>query len=65
MRKIFASSPGWNGATEVDPEAHAVDAFAEPRNGRKQEEPDCRDAEEVAVRLEDAVVVAQHDERRH
>ena len=49
---------------DVDPELHAVDSLAEPRNGREQEEEDRRDSEQVAVRLEHAVVVAQRDQRR-
>ena len=54
MRKIFASSPGWNWRTEVDPELHAVDARAEAGHRRKEEQRDRRDAEQVAVRLEHA-----------
>ena len=42
---------------------HAVDPLAEPRNGREQEQEDGRDAEQVAVRLEHAVVVPQRDQR--
>ena len=49
---------------DADPQTDAVHALADSRHRREEQQPDGGDAEEVAVRLEDPVVVAEHDERR-
>ena len=47
---------------DVDPELDAVDPLPEPGDGRQHQQHDRRDAEDVLVALEDAVVEAQPDE---
>src|SRR2546425_11307184 len=48
---------------EVDPEPGAVDGGAEPGQRRKNEQPDCRQAEDVLVALQPAVVASKGQER--
>src|SRR4249919_1682068 len=49
---------------EVHPQPRAVHLLADSGNRREEQQPHGGDAEEVAVRLEDAVVVPEPDERR-
>ena len=64
MRQIFASSPGWNWSGPMS--THRRTPFTRspmPGNRGQEQQADACDAEEVAVRLEDAVVVAEPDQR--
>ena len=63
MRKIFASSPGWNwSGPTLHPQPDAVHALPDARHRGKEQQPDRGDPEEVAVGLEHAVVVPERDE---
>ena len=49
---------------DVDPEARAVDRLADHGQARQEDQPERRDAEDVLVALEHAVVPVQPEERR-
>ena len=63
MRQIFDLARLELQRADAHPQPHAVHALSHTGHGRQEEQRDGGDPEQVAVRLEDAVVVPEHDER--